>query len=162
MARRVVQRRADVRWICLVAPFVPLAAAVRRSTSPVSGAPGSGRAQSRERTGRPKTRKRRGRPFGRRLFRRPAPRRGPAARTAEPARAPGHRPAPVTASPGGRLGRAGSCRGRGFPQAVEAIATCERLLAEFEAEAYAVEVHPTEDDLARVAWRVRLRTLGSP
>src|SRR3954447_10961286 len=91
-----------------------------------------------------------------------APRRGPAARTAEPARAPGHRPAPVTASPGGRLGRASSCRGRGFPQAVDAIATCERLLAEFEAEAYAVEVHPTEDHLARAPWRPRLRTLGSP
>src|SRR3954454_280204 len=91
-----------------------------------------------------------------------APRRGPAARTAEPARAPGHRPAPVTASPGGRLGSASSCRGRGCRQAVDAIATCERLLAEFEAEAYAVEVHPTEDHLARTPWRPRLRTLGSP
>jgi hypothetical protein len=50
----------------------------------------------------------------------------------------------------------------GFARAAEAVATCERLLAEFEAEAYNVEVHPTDEDVAGAAWRRRLRTLGSP
>jgi hypothetical protein len=50
----------------------------------------------------------------------------------------------------------------GYAAAAEAVATCERLLAEFEAEAYAVEVHPTEEDLIRAPWRRRLRALGSP
>lgn len=50
----------------------------------------------------------------------------------------------------------------GFAKAAEAIAMCERLLGEFEAEAYEAEVHPTDEDLARVPWRLRLRTLASP
>jgi hypothetical protein len=50
----------------------------------------------------------------------------------------------------------------GFARATDAVATCERLLADFEAEAYAVEVHPTEEDVARAPWRQRLRTFGSP
>jgi hypothetical protein len=50
----------------------------------------------------------------------------------------------------------------GYAQAAEAVAACERLLAEFEAEAYAVEIHPTDEDLARAPWRRRLRALGSP
>ena len=50
----------------------------------------------------------------------------------------------------------------GYDRAAESVATCERLLVEFEAEAYEVEVHPTDEDLARAPWRQRLRTLGSP
>jgi len=50
----------------------------------------------------------------------------------------------------------------GFAQAAAAVAACERLLAEFEAEAYEVEVHPTAEDLARAPWRQRLRMLGTP
>lgn len=50
----------------------------------------------------------------------------------------------------------------GFAAAVEAVETCERLLAEFEAEAFQVEVHPSEEDITRAPWRRRLRTLGSP
>jgi hypothetical protein len=50
----------------------------------------------------------------------------------------------------------------GFTGAAAAVEACERLLVEFEAEAYEVEVHPTAEDLARAPWRLRLRTLGSP
>jgi hypothetical protein len=50
----------------------------------------------------------------------------------------------------------------GFARAAAAVEACERLLAEFEAEAYQAEVHPTAEDLARVPWRLRLRMLGSP
>jgi len=35
------------------------------------------------------------------------------------------------------------------------------MLAEFEAEAFAVEVHPSEEDLARAPWRLRLRSLSA-
>lgn len=50
----------------------------------------------------------------------------------------------------------------GYARAAEAVATCERLLAEFEAEAYQVEMHPTDEDLARAPWRRRLRALAGP
>ena len=49
----------------------------------------------------------------------------------------------------------------GYAEALAAVTTCEDLLAEFEAEAFSVEVHPTEDDLARAPWRLRLRALGA-
>jgi F0F1-type ATP synthase epsilon subunit len=48
----------------------------------------------------------------------------------------------------------------GYADALAAVTTCEDLLAEFEAEAFSVEVHPTEDDLDRAPWRLRLRALG--
>jgi hypothetical protein len=48
----------------------------------------------------------------------------------------------------------------GYDRAAEAVATCEGLLADFEAEAYAVEVHPTDEDLASAPWRRRLRALA--
>ena len=50
----------------------------------------------------------------------------------------------------------------GYAAASAAVADCEKALAEFEAQAFAVEVHPTEDDLAHAPWRVRLRALGMP
>jgi hypothetical protein len=50
----------------------------------------------------------------------------------------------------------------GYAEAAEAVGTCERLLAAFEAEAYEVEVHPTDEDLGRAPWRRRLRAVGSP
>ena len=50
----------------------------------------------------------------------------------------------------------------GYDKAAGAVATCERLLNEFEAEAYDVEVHPTDEDLARAPWRRRLRALAGP
>ncbi len=50
----------------------------------------------------------------------------------------------------------------GHAEAQDAVARCEHALAEFEAEVFAVEVHPTEDDLANTPWRLRLRSLGGP
>jgi hypothetical protein len=50
----------------------------------------------------------------------------------------------------------------GYDTAVDAVARCERLLAEFEAEAYEVELHPTDEDLASAPWRRRLRALAGP
>ena len=50
----------------------------------------------------------------------------------------------------------------GYDKAAGAVARCERLLTEFEAEAYEVEVHPTDEDLARAPWRRRLRALAGP
>ena len=48
----------------------------------------------------------------------------------------------------------------GHQAAAEAVARCKRSLAEFEAEAFSVEVHPGEEDIARAPWRLRLRSLG--
>jgi hypothetical protein len=48
----------------------------------------------------------------------------------------------------------------GYAEAREAVVTCERRLAEFEAEAFSVEVHPSDEDIARAPWRLRLRALG--
>jgi hypothetical protein len=50
----------------------------------------------------------------------------------------------------------------GYGEASAAIDACERALAAFEAEAFQVEVHPTEEDLARAPWRLRLRDLRVP
>ena len=50
----------------------------------------------------------------------------------------------------------------GYAEALRAVTTCERLLAEFEAEAFSVEVHPTDEDIARAPWRLRLRAIGVP
>jgi hypothetical protein len=61
-----------------------------------------------------------------------------------------------------------SIRGRdwfdapGYAEARDGVAECERRLAEFEAEAFAVEVHPTDEDVALAPWRLRLRGVGGP
>ena len=48
----------------------------------------------------------------------------------------------------------------GYADALAAITRCRHALAAFEAKAYEVEVHPTEDEIARSPWRLRVRALG--
>ena len=48
----------------------------------------------------------------------------------------------------------------GYAEALAAVTACARLLAEFEAEAFSVEVHSTEEDLALAPWR--LSAVGVP
>jgi hypothetical protein len=50
----------------------------------------------------------------------------------------------------------------GYARASAAVDACESALAAFEAEAFEAEVHPTEEDLARVPWRLRLQDLPVP
>jgi hypothetical protein len=50
----------------------------------------------------------------------------------------------------------------GYERAREAVATCERTLADFAAEAFAAELRPTDEDPSHSPRRVRLRSPGDP
>jgi hypothetical protein len=50
----------------------------------------------------------------------------------------------------------------GYERARDAVATCERTLADFAADAFAAELHPANEDSADAPRRVRLRSPGDP